>query len=141
MAKRSLGAEGAGSRETPRRSHPKANATKLKAAAARKPGAATKVKVQSGKSASADEARQLEALDAAKPKKPALEKGTTRATTRASHALRNSDFPRTYIKEISVSLEDPDHWMRLKWTGPNASSQETGPFRTSPGAGMKGLNC
>jgi L,D-transpeptidase catalytic domain len=47
----------------------------------------------------------------------------------------------TYIKEISVSLDDPDHWLTLTWTGPNADSQETGPFRTSPGAGLRGLNC
>ena len=47
----------------------------------------------------------------------------------------------TYIQEISVSLNDPDHWLTLTWTGPNADSQETGPFRTSPGAGLRGLNC
>jgi L,D-transpeptidase catalytic domain len=47
----------------------------------------------------------------------------------------------TYIKEILVSLDDPDHWLTLTWTGPNADSQETGPFRTSPGAGLRGLNC
>jgi hypothetical protein len=47
----------------------------------------------------------------------------------------------TYIKEISVRLDDPDHWLTLTWTGPNADSQETGPFRTSPGAGLRGLNC
>jgi L,D-transpeptidase catalytic domain len=58
-----------------------------------------------------------------------------------THPLRNDDFPETYIKEISVSLDDPDHWLTLTWTGPNADSQETGPFRTSPGAGLRGLNC
>ena len=47
----------------------------------------------------------------------------------------------TYIRQISVSLDDPDHWLTLTWTGPNAGSQETGPFRTSPGAGLRGLNC
>jgi peptidoglycan hydrolase-like protein with peptidoglycan-binding domain len=55
------------------------------------------------------------------------------------HPLPNDDS--TYIKEISVSLDDPDHWLTLTWTGPNADSQETGPFRTSPGAGLRGLNC
>jgi L,D-transpeptidase catalytic domain len=55
-----------------------------------------------------------------------------------THPLPNGD---TYIKEISVSLDDPDHWLTLTWTGPNADSQETGPFRTSPGAGLRGLNC
>ncbi len=84
---------------------------------------------------------------AAKPakKKPAATKAAkatavaTRAT--ADHPLRNAGFPSTYIKEIVVSLDDPDHWVTLKWTGPQAASQETGPFRSSPGAGNKGLNC
>ena len=146
MAKKSLGAEATGALGTQSQPQSKAKAAKPKPRAARKPAAATKPKVQNGKSASADDAKQLEALDAAKPKKAPTATASTRTTTRgtttrASHALRNSDFPRTYIKEISVSLEDPDHWMRLKWTGPDAGSQETGPFRTSPGAGMKGLNC
>jgi hypothetical protein len=52
-----------------------------------------------------------------------------------------NDSHQTYIKEISVSLDDPDHSLTLTWTGPNADSQETGPFRTSPGAGLRGLNC
>jgi L,D-transpeptidase catalytic domain len=53
----------------------------------------------------------------------------------------SSDDSQTYIREISISLNDPDHWLTLTWTGPNADSQETGPFRTSPGAGLRGLNC
>jgi hypothetical protein len=59
----------------------------------------------------------------------------------SSHPFRNDDFPQTYIQQISVSLDDPDHSLTLTWTGPKADSQETGPFRTSPGAGLKGLNC
>jgi L,D-transpeptidase catalytic domain len=58
-----------------------------------------------------------------------------------SHPFRNDDFPQTYIQQISVSLDDPDHSLTLSWTGPKADSQQTGPFRTSPGAGLKGLNC
>jgi len=58
-----------------------------------------------------------------------------------SHPLRNDDFPQTYIQQISVRLDDPDHSLTLTWTGPKADSQQTGPFRTSPGAGLKGLNC
>ena len=58
-----------------------------------------------------------------------------------SHPFRNDDFPQTYIQQISVRLDDPDHSLTLTWTGPKADSQETGPFRTSPGAGLKGLNC
>ena len=65
---------------------------------------------------------------------------TWQALLQAAGPLRNDD-PQTYIKEISVSLDDPDHWLTLTWTGPNADSQETGPFRTSPGAGLRGLNC
>ena len=58
-----------------------------------------------------------------------------------SHPFRNDDFPQTYIRQISVSLDDPDHSLTLTWAGPKADSQQTGPFRTSPGAGLKGLNC
>jgi hypothetical protein len=65
---------------------------------------------------------------------------TWQALLQAAGPLRNDD-PQTYIREISVSLDDPDHWLTLTWTGPNADSQETGPFRTSPGAGLRGLNC
>jgi hypothetical protein len=59
----------------------------------------------------------------------------------SSHPFRNDDFPQTYIQQISVSLDDPDHSLTLAWTGPKADSQQAGPFRTSPGAGLKGLNC
>jgi hypothetical protein len=59
----------------------------------------------------------------------------------SSHPFRNDDFPQTYIQEISVSLDDPDHSLTLTWTGPKADNQQTGPFRSSPGAGLKGLNC
>jgi hypothetical protein len=58
-----------------------------------------------------------------------------------AHPFRNADFPQTYIKQISVSLDDPDHSLTLTWTGPQADNQKTGPFRTSPGAGLKGLDC
>ncbi len=59
----------------------------------------------------------------------------------SSQPFWNDDFPQTYIQQISVSLDDPDHSLTLTWTGPKADSQQTGPFRTSPGAGLKGLNC
>jgi len=62
-------------------------------------------------------------------------------TADPSHPFRNDDFPQTYIQQISVSLDDPDHSLTLTWTGPKADSQNAGPFRTSPGAGLKGLNC
>ena len=78
------------------------------------------------------EARKLEAIDraAVKPAKRA-----------DAHPLRNDNFPETYIAEISVKLDDPDHPVTLRWTGPRAAAQEAGPFRASPGAGLKGLNC
>ena len=88
-------------------------------------------------------ARKLEALDA---RKPIFKFSPGRAMrvqpqTRAAHPLRNSDFPQTYIQQISVSLDDPNHGLTLIWTGPKADNQETGPFRTSPGAGLRGLDC
>jgi hypothetical protein len=93
------------------------------------------------------EAKKLEALDRAKPPAAPAKAKTSRATPRAvtsaaaAPPLRNSDYPNTYIKEISVRLNDPDHSVTLTWTGPQAAAQETGPFRSSPGAGLKGLNC
>ena len=84
-------------------------------------------------------AKALEKVDA---KKTPVANATSRVPlASSSKPLRNADFPKTYIKQIDVSLVDPDHWMTLTWTGPKASSQETGPFRTSPGAGVKGINC
>jgi hypothetical protein len=80
-------------------------------------------------------AKKLERLDAGKP---TFRVRQQRSTT---YPMRNDDFPETYIEQISVSLDDPDHSLTLTWTGPNADGQETGPFRTSPGAGLKGLNC
>jgi hypothetical protein len=93
------------------------------------------------------EAKKLEALDRAKAPTPPTK--TTKssvvqpaaAVDSAAPPLRNSDFPNTYIKQISVRLDDPDHSVMLTWTGPQAVEQETGPFRSSPGAGLKGLNC
>ncbi|MDO9212751.1 MAG: L,D-transpeptidase [Methylococcales bacterium] len=58
-----------------------------------------------------------------------------------THPLRNSNYPNTYISEIHVSLDNPDHWVTLIWEGPQAAQGETGPFRSSAGAGLKGLNC
>jgi hypothetical protein len=91
--------------------------------------------------------KKIEAMDrpktepkTAKGKLP-LAAGLAPSKASSSHPQRNSDFPNTYIQEISVRLEDPDHPVTLTWTGPNASTQESGPFRSSPGAGLRGLNC
>jgi hypothetical protein len=88
-------------------------------------------------------ARKLEALDAGKPAfgVPRERALASQPLALASHPFRNDDFPQTYIQQISVRLDDPNHPLTLTWTGPNAGSQETGPFRTSPGAGLRGLNC
>jgi hypothetical protein len=98
------------------------------------------------------EAKKLEALDRA-PASASPSKATKRSGIRPAAAvestlvesapppLRNSDFPNTYIEQISVRLDDPDHSVTLTWTGSQAAAQETGPFRSSPGAGLKGLNC
>src|ERR1700747_3694926 len=60
------------------------------------------------------EAKKLEALDRAKARASSVK--TTKASAvqpaaaeSATPPLRNSDFPNTYIKEISVQLDDPDH--------------------------------
>ena len=59
----------------------------------------------------------------------------------ADFSLRNSDYPNTFISSIHVDLTSPDHWVRLTWSGPQATSQETGPFHSSPGAGLGENNC
>jgi len=92
-------------------------------------------------------AKRLEKLDAGPPratkKKSALGKATAKLTAALSttNGLKNPSFPQTYIAQVNVSLNDPIHTMTLTWTGPDAASQETGPFHTSPGAGLRGLNC
>jgi hypothetical protein len=57
------------------------------------------------------------------------------------HPLRNPDYPNTHIAQILVSLDDPDHWVTLIWSGPQAGGAESGPFKSSPGAGLVGLDC
>ena len=92
-------------------------------------------------------AKKIEATDRPKAApKPAKRKSPPAAllalaVAPAAHPQRNGDFPNTFIQTISVRLEDPDHPVRLTWAGPKASAQETGPFRSSPGAGLRGLNC
>ena len=122
----------------PKKPAPKKPAAKKKPAARASTAAAKKAPAISP--AAEAKAKALEKLDAAAPPKAKTKTAPVRAAS-ASKPLRNSDFPNTYIKKISVALDDPDHWMTLTWTGPDAASQETGPFRTSPGAGMKGINC
>ncbi len=115
-------------------------------APAKKSGKSTNgpVAASSSKGSAAEEARiakaqNLEALDAGKPVKQ--EGARASATAQVVAPMRNGDFPRTYIKQVKVSLNDPDHSVVLTWAGPDASGQETGPFRSSPGAGLRGFNC
>lgn len=126
----------------------------LKKAATRKPapkksagtsGKVSRVPAKGTLPARIAAAKKAEALDRpkAEPKTGKLKSAQTPllAAARTSAAQRNSDFPNTYIQTISVRLEDPNHPVTLTWTGPNASAQVTGPFRSSPGAGLRGLNC
>jgi hypothetical protein len=62
-------------------------------------------------------------------------------TSKSSTSLRNADYPNTYISRIDVDLTSPNHWVRLTWSGPDAASQETGPFHSSPGRGLGNNNC
>jgi hypothetical protein len=54
---------------------------------------------------------------------------------------RNTDFPSTRIGRIHLDLTSPDHSVRLAWVGPEAAAQDTGPFRSSPGAGWGTNDC
>jgi hypothetical protein len=88
----------------------------------------------------------MEKLDAAPPRpgKTKSAAGKTRGKLKvaaAAAAPESTSFPQTYISQVNVSLNDPMHAMTLTWTGPDAGSQVTGPFHTSPGAGLRGLNC
>ena len=65
----------------------------------------------------------------------------TAPTSSLPHALRNGDFPATHIAKIHVSLDGPEHLVTLEWEGPHAQDGETGPFVSSPGAGIQGHNC
>ncbi len=56
-------------------------------------------------------------------------------------SLQNKDFPNTYIGRIHLDLTSPDHYVRLAWVGPEAPSQEAGPFRSSTGAGWGTNDC
>lgn len=59
----------------------------------------------------------------------------------ANYDLRNPDFPNTFIESIHLDLTSPEHAVRLKWAGPNADKQETGPFHSCPGAGLGSNDC
>ncbi|HEX5472744.1 MAG TPA: L,D-transpeptidase [Lacipirellulaceae bacterium] len=54
---------------------------------------------------------------------------------------RNKDFPRTFISRIHLDLTSPNSLVTLTWCGPNAATQDAGPFHSSPGAGWGTNNC
>ena len=54
---------------------------------------------------------------------------------------RNRDFPNTHIGRIHLDLTSPNYWVQLTWAGPDAASQDAGPFRSSPGAGAGCNDC
>lgn len=62
-------------------------------------------------------------------------------TNATNHSLRCRGFPDTYISRIHLKLTSPNHWVTLTWSGPNASKQNAGPFRSSPGAGWGTNDC
>jgi hypothetical protein len=75
------------------------------------------------------------------PKLTTADKLTLAQTSTTDTSLRNPDYPRTYISAISVDLASPLHAVRLTWSGPEAASQETGPFHSSPGRGTGANDC
>ena len=123
---------------------PKGAKTKRKPAAA-KPAArkrpAAKAAPAKVSAAALAKGRALEKREAKVPAKPKAGAQAALAAATDAKPQRNADFPNTYISQIQVSLDDPDHWMTLTWTGPQSAAQETGPFRTSPGAGVTGTDC
>jgi hypothetical protein len=56
-------------------------------------------------------------------------------------STRVSDWPTTHITSIGVDLTSPEHGVTLTWSGPNAGTQVTGPFHSSPGAGCCDKDC
>ena len=128
--KKTVASKGAKTKQKPAAAKP---AAKKRPAAKAAPAKVSAAALARGKA--------LEKLDAQTPTKtkPGAKTALTAAT--AAKPLRNADFPNTYISQIHVSLNDPQHAMTLTWTGPQAGTQETGPFHTSPGAGVTGTNC
>jgi hypothetical protein len=88
----------------------------------------------------ASRAERVEAQPPVPSKDPDLQLGLEQ-TSKSSTSLRNTDYPNTYISRIDVDLTSPNHWVRLTWSGPDAASQETGPFHSSPGRGLGNNNC
>ncbi len=83
------------------------------------------------------EAKKLEAVDRAKASGAAAMETKPRnkelalAEASAAHPLRVSDFPETYIEQISVKLDDPDHPVTLG-QGHRQPGRSPDPFAVHP---------
>jgi hypothetical protein len=56
-------------------------------------------------------------------------------------AMRNPDFPQTYIAAVHIDLTSPCHWVQLLWAGPQAKLGPVGPWHSSPGRGLPDKDC
>ena len=56
-------------------------------------------------------------------------------------AMRNPDFPETYIETVHIDLSHPADGVRIKWAGHHAADGPTGPWCFTPGKGGVGMNC
>jgi hypothetical protein len=54
---------------------------------------------------------------------------------------RNKDFPITHIGRIHLDVTSPKQNVDLTWVGPEASTQDTGPFPSSVGRGWGANDC
>jgi len=64
-----------------------------------------------------------------------------RTSDRFDLAMRNPDFPRTYIKAIHIDLTGPNQWVHVQWTGAMAEYGPDGPWHSTPGRGQPEFDC
>ena len=55
--------------------------------------------------------------------------------------MRNPDFPNTYIDAVYLNVTSPDHWLRVSWTGPQATLGPVGPWHANNGRGKSFMDC
>lgn len=56
-------------------------------------------------------------------------------------AMRNPDFPATYLAAVHVDLTGPSNSVQLVWSGPMANLGPVGPWRSCPGRGTPDKDC
>lgn len=56
-------------------------------------------------------------------------------------AMRNPDFPHTYIETVYIDLSNPSGGVHVKWAGPKALECPVGPWRETPGRGSPDMDC